>query len=155
MFSFKKQGDIMGLSDRDGEGFKVEDKRSFNADGSTRANFIAEAPEPPKVAEIKEAPKPNKAPEEEPQFEIDFSTFVVSLASSVQLQLGLVPHPATGKPQLNLAAARQTIEILSLLEYKTRGNLSEREEKILKKVLFDLRMSFVEVSKQQQAETNK
>ena len=82
-----------------------------------------------------------------PEFEINFSTFVLSLASSVQITLGLIPHPATNEPQKDLASAKQTISILEMMEQKTKGNLNADEEQLIKQILFELRMQYVEVSK--------
>lgn len=82
-----------------------------------------------------------------PEFEINFSTFVLSLASSVQITLGLINHPATNKPAIDLASAKQTISILEMMETKTKGNLNSDEEKLIKQILFELRMQFIEVSK--------
>ena len=82
---------------------------------------------------------------------IDFATFIMSLSHSAVLHLGEVPHPETNKVELNLPLARQTIDLLSVLEEKTKGNLSGDEERLLTQVLFDLRMRFVEVQKKAEA----
>jgi hypothetical protein len=78
---------------------------------------------------------------------IDFSTFVVSLSHSAALHMGDVPHPETNQIEQNLALAKQTIDLLGVLEEKTKGNLTGEEERLLTQVLFDLRMHFVEVQK--------
>ncbi len=75
---------------------------------------------------------------------VDMNTFILSLSSSVLVYLGEVPDPTTGKITQNLEMARQTIDILGLLEEKTKGNLTEDEERLLKSVLFDLRMKYVQ-----------
>ncbi|MFZ7125938.1 MAG: DUF1844 domain-containing protein [Desulfobacterales bacterium] len=74
---------------------------------------------------------------------IDFSTFVFSLNSSVLVQLGLLEDPGTGKKDKNLPLAKQTIDILAMLEEKTRGNLNRDEENLLKGILYDLRILYV------------
>ena len=79
---------------------------------------------------------------------MDFSTFVLSLASSAQVNLGLVPPPDGDKLEPNLLAAKQIIDILAVLEDKTRGNLDEAEEKLLKSLLYDLRIQFVDAEQQ-------
>ena len=76
---------------------------------------------------------------------IDFNTFVLSLSTSAVMHLGLAAPEGT-QPQVNLPLAKQTIDLLSLLEEKTRGNLTGEEERLLQQVLFDLRMSFVGAS---------
>jgi Domain of unknown function (DUF1844) len=74
---------------------------------------------------------------------IDFSTFVLSLNSSVLVQLGLIEDPGGAGKIKNLPMAKQTIDMLVMLEEKTRGNLTSDEEKILKNVLYELRMLYV------------
>jgi len=72
---------------------------------------------------------------------LDFSTFLISLGTSAMIQLGDAPDPTHGgmlKP--DPAGARQTIDLLGLLEEKTRGNLSEGEDNLLKSLLRDLRL---------------
>ncbi len=73
----------------------------------------------------------------------DFSTLVVSLATSAMLYLGDIPDPEGGKPTVNLQLARHTIDTLAMLEEKTQGNLSEEEASLLSRFLYDLRVRFV------------
>jgi hypothetical protein len=79
---------------------------------------------------------------------ISFPAFLLSLAHTVAVHLGDVADPATGKTgAVNLAAAQHMIDILALLEEKTRGNLTAEERQLLDQLLFELRMRFVEVKK--------
>jgi len=78
---------------------------------------------------------------------MDFSTFVMSLASSVMIHLGEVPEPESDARHTDLAAAKQIIDILGVLEEKTRGNLEPAEDKLLKSLLYDLRVKFVDAEK--------
>jgi hypothetical protein len=78
---------------------------------------------------------------------IDFATFVLSLSHSALMHLGEAPHPDTDKVEANLPLAKQNIDLLGLLEEKTKGNLTGDEERLLAQVLFDLRMRYVERSK--------
>ena len=78
---------------------------------------------------------------------IDFATFVVSLSHSALMHLGDAPHPETDQVHASLPLAKQTIDLLGLLEEKTKGNLSGSEERLLTQVLFDLRMRYVEAEK--------
>ncbi len=78
---------------------------------------------------------------------IDFSTFLLSFAHSALVHLGDAPNPGDGERSIELPLARQTIDLLSLLQEKTKGNLTGEEERIIDQVLFDLRMRFVEVAK--------
>ena len=81
--------------------------------------------------------------------ELSFIAFVLSLASTAAIHLGDLADPATGqKSDLNLEGASQMIEILSLLEQKTRGNLTAEERQVLEQVLYELRLRFVEASGQ-------
>ncbi len=74
---------------------------------------------------------------------IDFSTFILSLNSSALVQLGLIEDPASGQKTKNLPLAKQTIDLLAMLEDKTRGNLTRDEDNILKNLLYELRMLYV------------
>ena len=74
---------------------------------------------------------------------IDFSTFVISLNSSALVQLGVLADPTTGEKSTNLSLAKQTIDVLGLLEEKTKGNLNSDEANMLKSILYDLRILYV------------
>jgi hypothetical protein len=77
--------------------------------------------------------------------DLSFTTFVVSLASSAAIHFGDLPDPNTGEPaEINLEGAAQMIDILALLEEKTRGNLTLEERQVLEQVLYELRLRFVE-----------
>ena len=78
---------------------------------------------------------------------ISFDTFVLGLASTAFIHLGVAPNPETGKSERNLALARQSLELLSLLKEKTRGNLTPQEEQFFTQLLTDLRLRYVEVSR--------
>jgi hypothetical protein len=82
-------------------------------------------------------------PENKPP-EIDFVTFVISLGSSAFVHLGDAPHPESQKVEADLVLAKQTIDILGLLQAKTRGNLTPEEDKLLENLLLDLRLRFVQ-----------
>ena len=77
---------------------------------------------------------------------ISFIAFVLSLAHTAAVHFGDVPDPVSGaKAEANLPAAHQMIDILALLEAKTRGNLTAEERQLLEQVLFELRLRYVEV----------
>ncbi len=82
--------------------------------------------------------------EKGPLPKVDFITFIMSLSSSALVNLGEVPDPSTGKKEVNLELARHTIDILSMLEEKTRGNLNKEEENFFKDILFELKMKYVQ-----------
>lgn len=74
---------------------------------------------------------------------VTFSTFILSLASSALSQLGEVPNPETGKISQDLPMAKHTIEILSMLENKTKECLDSDEFRLLQGILYELRMKYV------------
>lgn len=78
---------------------------------------------------------------------IDFTTFVLSLASSTMIQLGRVPDPTGEATRPELGMARQSIDMLAMLKDKTRGNLTPEETQVIERVLHDVRLAFVEESR--------
>ena len=139
----------MEESDRPGE-FKVTDKRRFTTEGQVREESAGREKEP-SAQETRREPPPEKPPSGEEKAEaprpLDFTTFVLSLANTALFQLGFIKTSESEEPQKDLPAARQIIDIMAMLEEKTRGNLSDQEKKILTETLFQLRMAFVEASK--------
>jgi Domain of unknown function (DUF1844) len=133
------------------KGFKVKDRRIYTDDDEETQNQVVTgegAQAQPSTEETKEseAAEPSKtdASEEQPQFpEINFPTFVVSLNASALLHLGAIEDPTTGQKTKNLTMAKQTIDILSMLEEKTVGNLNNEEKNLLKNILYDLRLMYV------------
>jgi len=79
------------------------------------------------------------------ELEMTFERFMASLYMSAMLQLGLM-HEQGGQPRVDLIGARQTIDTLSLLSEKTKGNLTSAEENFLQNCLYELRMAYVEVT---------
>lgn len=79
--------------------------------------------------------------------EVTFSAFVMSLNTSVLFHLGFVADPATGKKQVDLDLARHGIDTLTLIEQKTKGNLTTEEQEMLKNILYDLKIRFVQEAK--------
>ena len=82
-----------------------------------------------------------------PDSALTFTGFVISLASTAAIHFGDLPDPVSGEHgQPNLEGAAQMIEILSLLEQKTKGNLTAEERQVLEQVLYELRMRLVETT---------
>ncbi|MCG8529691.1 MAG: DUF1844 domain-containing protein [Desulfovibrionales bacterium] len=75
--------------------------------------------------------------------EVTFSTFILSIGSSALVQLGEVPDPETGQSMENLLAAKHSIDILSMLQEKTKTCLEPDEKQLLDTLLYDLRMKYV------------
>jgi hypothetical protein len=122
--------------ERPGGGFTVTDRRIFADDKGTAR--VEEAPPAEKAA------KPT-APPGVPT--VDFHTFVLSLGSSALMHLGELERPGAGAAEKDLPMAKHTIDILAMLQEKTRGNLTPDEGKLLESLLYDLRLRFVESRK--------
>jgi len=123
------------------KGFVVKDRRMFSQEGQPTP------PEEPGPAETQDR-KPEDAaagaqPPLTPLPEINFPTFIASLNASALVHLGVIEDPVSGKAEKNLAMAKQTIDILSMLQQKTVANLTPDEEAMLKSILYDLRILYV------------
>ncbi len=136
----------------DGSGFKVVDRRLFSEDGKVRE----EEREPSKNADLPPQPQPAAAApsphDDAPQdtFESgagEFKNVVQFLGTTALFQLGLMQGPSGEAIPTDLVSARHTIDMLETLEIKTRGNLTREESQLLEDILYELRMSFVEVEK--------
>ncbi|HXJ21611.1 MAG TPA: DUF1844 domain-containing protein [Polyangia bacterium] len=117
-------------------GFTVTDRRSLSDQGSAPAS---DATRPPAAEEDTASAAAGFPP-------VDFHTFVLSLGSSALLHLGELEHPDVGAPRKDLPLAKHTIDILAMLEEKTKGNLTSAEEKLIESLLYDLRLRYVEAS---------
>ncbi len=95
-------------------------------------------------ANVAHGPPP---PADEALPEIDFGMFVMSLASSVLVHLGEIEHPESQERTANLPLAKQTLDLLGMLQSKTRGNLTQEETQVLENLLYDLRMKYVDAKK--------
>ena len=82
---------------------------------------------------------------------IDFSTFMLSLFTTAQLQLGEIPNPYTQKFEEDLMMAGETIDIMAMLEKKTAGNLTNEEAKLVEDLLYNLRMTYVRKMEKEKA----
>jgi len=80
-------------------------------------------------------------------YEFGFSAFTLSLSTSALVNLGELPDPISNKKEVNLQLAKQTISIIEMLQEKTKGNLTDDEDKLLNEVLCDLRLKFVNARK--------
>jgi hypothetical protein len=135
------------MSEEKEKGFVVKDRRAFTPEGQTSPEEKPEAPQrektgKPAAAADAEAPKPRPLLPE-----INFPTFVASLNASALVHLGVIDDPVSGQREKELSMAKQTIDILSLLQQKTAGNLTPDEDSLLKSILYDLRMLYVKERK--------
>jgi hypothetical protein len=133
-------------------GFKVVDRRSFTPEGSRRDESPPEVrkAEPPPPTERVSRPQiiePSEAgfPDEPTGFE----TLVSYLSTTTMFQLGLIPGPGGERIPADMANAQRTIDLLQVLQEKTQGNLTPNESRLLDDVLYELRMTFVELQKRQ------
>jgi hypothetical protein len=83
--------------------------------------------------------------------EASFITLALSIASSAAMSLGLAPDPQTNKTSVNLEMARFNIDLLDMLEKKTKGNLLKEEQDFMTQVLADLKLKFVEVKSREKS----
>jgi len=162
--------------------FKVTDRRLFNADGSPRdlppeekperseatsaqaggASAVAtgpseSAPSAPPEAETRSAPE-STPPEDDDLLDSEnpagFVNFIMSIASNAASSLGMMEHPVTHKREVDLELAKHWIDIMGMLQQKTRGNLADQEDKILEGLLGDLRMQYVSLTKSSAAKAS-
>jgi hypothetical protein len=138
----------------DEKGFVIKDRRRFDESGEARPEQPREEPtakpQEPKpearATEPRQGEKAQGAATEQSFPELNFSTFVFSLGTSAMYHFGDIPDPVTKKAERNLEAVKQTIDILAILQEKTKGNLIEDEERLLESLLYELRMRFVRES---------
>ena len=136
----------MGTGESKATGFTINDRRAFTEGGEARGqppgvkDLSGGSDGNPPAADASESPHPGLPA-------VDFHTFVLSLGSSALLHLGELEHPDVGAPQMDLPLAKHTIDILAMLEEKTKGNLTSAEAKLIESLLYDLRLRFVELSK--------
>jgi len=124
--------------------FVVRDKRSSaqSAEEPDRQTEKAIEEISPDSSKPVEAGDSSGKPKSQPP--INFSTFVLSLSSSAAMSLGGYQDPVSGHIPKNLEIAKQSIDILGIIQEKTRGNLTEDEAKLLDSALYELRMRYVE-----------
>ena len=90
-----------------------------------------------------ESPRSGRDPLDDPT---SFMSLIMSLASNAAASLGMMPHPVTGETGVDLKTAKHWIDVLGMLETKTRGNLDSQEAQVLEGLLSDLRMQYVSFS---------
>jgi hypothetical protein len=143
----------MATSESKQGGFTVNDRRSF---AGSEASKPTPAPEPPAPAAaaggfdddaVQAASEPRGSRDGSALPAVDFHTFILSLGSSALLHLGELEHPDGGESEKDLPLAKHTIDILSMLQEKTRGNLTSAEEKLIESLLYDLRLRYVNATK--------
>jgi len=132
--------------EQESEGFTVKDKRAFREDGGLREDAPREETPKKSASEPFEVLNDGKASQEAPPgtgARIDFPSYILSYYTQGLVLLGEVPNPYTNNQEEDIEGARHTVDILSMLEQKTKGNLSKEEEQLLEGVLYELRMKYM------------
>jgi hypothetical protein len=163
----------MSESEKDDRGFKVTDRRKFTPEGNPRpvgeevpeeqvpdvqsARQTGDEPEAVQAEPASGGPgaedassRPRESADTAPPDvgrEVKFLDLVSMLATNALVQLGEVPDPVSGKRIENLPAVQPLIDLLGMLQEKTKGNLSKDEAEVLEQVLYDLRMHFMAKAK--------
>ena len=141
------------MEEKEDKGFVVKDRRKVSLEDAGSEEPASGASEAVKASEAEQvkpetAGKATEANEQHfrPLPQVSFSTFVFSLSSSALVHLGEMQDPETEKVEIDLPMAKQIIDTLGMLQEKTRGNLESQEDKLLKTVLYDLRLRYVQKS---------
>lgn len=135
------------------KGFQIRDRRAYlkesDQEKSSKKGGDQKPAAPPNLEPQTAPPRTEEPshPSAEASFPVHFSSFILSLATSALIHLGQEANPATGERSVELPSARQVIDLIALLEEKTKGNLTPEEENLLSQILFTLRIKFVEVEK--------
>jgi hypothetical protein len=125
------------------KGFIIKDRRSLDEKGELKekgSEEVKNEEEAKEQASQEETQKP-------PLPEVNFTSLIFSLSSSALFHFGEIPDPNTGEKKQDLPLAKHAIDTISMLQEKTRGNLTEEEQKFLDSVLTDLKWRFVKAAK--------
>ncbi|MBN2719679.1 MAG: DUF1844 domain-containing protein [Proteobacteria bacterium] len=132
----------MAENEKDQKTFKVEDRRTSSGKGKDEDGPPAPSPETIADQALKEEEK--AAEQGKGGTKVDFSTFIFSLFSSALIQMGDMADPMTGQVDKNLQAAQQTIDIIDMMISKTKGNLTDEEEKLIKSASAELKWKYLD-----------
>jgi hypothetical protein len=128
----------------EGKGFTVKDRRSFDEEGDLKEE------QPVEDAKPEDSPKAEKAkdePRSQPLPEVNFNSLIFSLSSSALLHIGEITDPQTGEMKKDLPMAKHSIDIIAMLQEKTKGNLNDEEQQFIDSILTDLRLRYVKACK--------
>ncbi|HVN80087.1 MAG TPA: DUF1844 domain-containing protein [Terriglobia bacterium] len=129
-------------------GFKVSDRRILTEEGELKEE-AAKAHETQSHEAVHEQHATEaSSPKEEPELSMDFKTLVFSFRMNALVQLGILANPVTNKAEKDLRAAKQSIDILEVLNDKTKGNLDAEEAQLLEASLYELKLSYLQASNQ-------
>jgi hypothetical protein len=134
------------------KGFVIKDRRRFAEGAETEENKQEPRSEAASAAGEQKSAQPEETSGRDdeqargPLPEVTLATFIFSLSSSALVHLGEIPEPETNRTLVDLPIAKQIIDTLGMLQDKTKGNLDQDEERLLKSVLYDLRMRYIQKS---------
>ncbi len=140
------------MSEDEGAGFIIRDRRGRAEAEEPAPGAQAAAPTPQSTART--ASQPGSPSATEPGPPLSFSSFVFSMGTSALMLMGERLDPQQPSLPVNLTQAKEIIDILSILEEKTRGNLTSDEEAVLRDLLYALQMKYVDVASGKQATTS-
>ena len=131
------------------KGFKVTDKRTMFREetGGEPGTETTPSSESKKSERAEQKQDQQQKSSSMPFPEANFLTLVFSLYTHIQMSLGTIPDPVTQQPMKDLPQAKYNIDLLGILQEKTKGNLTPEEDQTLEHILFELRMMYVEASK--------
>ncbi len=136
--------------------FKVEDRRRFSSEGELKPEHRAEEASQPSSSAVEGATQSSASVPPPPPpdagashgaaaaHEVTFAGFMLGLSTQALMMLGEIADPHGEESGLNLPAAQQLIDIIGMLQEKTRGNLDKDEQALVQGILFELRMKYVE-----------
>ncbi len=131
------------------KGFVIKDRRSFDESGEVRTDTAQREKEEKEKKQKEETQKtaPEKEEQAPPLPEVNFTSLIFSLSSSALFHFGEMPDPQTGETKRDLPLAKHAVDTIAMLKEKTKGNLTEEEQKFLDSILTDLRLRYVKASK--------
>jgi hypothetical protein len=140
------------MEENEEKGFVVKDRRKISLEEDASQPAAAPSPEPMEAEA--EASRPDSFGGTQgggdrggiPLPEVTIATFIFSLSSSALVHLGDIPDPETKGSRVDLPLAKQIIDTLGMLQEKTKGNLDPDEDNLLKSILYDLRLRYVQKS---------
>ena len=131
------------MEEIEGKGFIIKDRRAFDEKGELRK----EAEQEPQKQEASQRPREGPKREQTPPLpEVNFNSLIMSLSSSALIHLGEIEDPHTGQKKKDIPLAKHAIDTIAMLKEKTKGNLTQEEERFLDSVLADLRWRFVKAA---------
>jgi hypothetical protein len=125
------------------KGFVIKDRRSFDDKGDLKDD----APKEEEKQKKPEAEAPKKEEQAPPLPEVNFTSLIFSLSSSALFHLGEIADPQSGETKIDLPLSKHAIDTIAMLQEKTKGNLTDEEDKFVENILTDLRWRYVKAKK--------